>query len=1266
MGATVEDLIAIDRRYHQDDDAWRIVRKMKGLFSGEPSGAFARALWRAYAEGAVNPARLRDAWWEMGREVGAYDGPLFIRLMRDIAAYSAAQTDAWRATPWGSEAMPGWPTNFHGFVRAKREVGDMDFFAHVAAEAHTLPQPYANAALYHGARLGGVAPASLPDGLLPWAARLHLERGCVDMDLNPWPDEVWARAVVEASQREELERILTTRPRAWQDVVAHASPAQLAQALRRVTYTTEPRLPVFEALASVERPAEVRDAVAEAIAALDLTVPSTSGEWEKPDPLYFLVLGYLKLCQVTGATPAPAVDPAVERLIHTYTPGWSGGYFDEKHGNICAVAAAVPDERLEALALSEDRVPFLWVGAVPTAKVAEAMVEELSTTPSDDPYHGYSSHALIGARLVGEPFAIAAAAELKTNRAGGARRGALFGVVASHGNASTASVLIDGLKDRSKAIREVARSGIARLPAEAALDAIEIALNGRAKAQREEAAHVLLALEPSARGYALAQARLAQEKTKGVRALLEKVYNPSSEAPSREELAAALKADPSCWSDHLDHEDDLIEAFVTTLADIYLALDQASRVGSPYHAWLQLLRHLGADHERARRRAFDVIGGGFGAYELKYRTDDLLGPLEALYGVAVVRDALVGALSRGLVVVEPFKPSRYTLSLGDVMSVIQARYTLDVVPEAVVAALLGDRRKTVRRDAEAFLLAQGEALRTESLVGLLDDTKKHVRDGAIALLGALERAEAVEALEARLAKAKGSTRKALEDALAKLAQVGFDPARVEDDAKLDAAFAALPTTCPPGLDPAPLPSPRWRSTDAPMSKGARRWLLHELGRESMEHEGEELRHVCGRLRRGDLETLYEGIFDQFDPADLGWPLFAQALLASDARVEATGRKLEAYASSQRFHWSEDAVEMFVRRGTVQAVCVLDEFSRKTRRDAGRWRARAGLNRMARRQDMTVDELLESAVSTLGFDEDGARRLDYGARVIVVTLGPDGLSFAEEGGRSYKNLPSARKDDDAALVARARAEVARVKKELKRVHKAQIARLGEAMLNQRRWLPSVWRSRYADHPLMRAFAQGIVWGAFAAEDDRLLTAFSLDAAGAAVGADGAAVELEGEARRVGIAHPALLSAEERAQWLDGFKRQGRTPSLDQLERRVRLKSEVPELKKLLLELRRVQASNFVRTADRLGYTRGAREDAGAIKATHRRFGPWRVCIDHTWYIPEILGDDHEVEVEGLTLQREGDDGAVELHELPDDVFSELVCDLHMMTRTPFGG
>lgn len=60
------------------------------------------------------------------------------------------------------------------------------------------------------------------------------------------------------------------------------------------------------------------------------------------------------------------------------------------------------------------------------------------------------------------------------------------------------------------------------------------------------------------------------------------------------------------------------------------------------------------------------------------------------------------------------------------------------------------------------------------------------------------------------------------------------------------------------------------------------------------------------------------------------------------------------------------------------------------------------------------------------------------------------------------------------------EIKLLGKLLREAVKAQTARLETALVRQRRWSVARWRELNEDHPLLRSFASGIVWGVYLGE------------------------------------------------------------------------------------------------------------------------------------------------------------------------------------------
>lgn len=395
--------------------------------------------------------------------------------------------------------------------------------------------------------------------------------------------------------------------------------------------------------------------------------------------------------------------------------------------------------------------------------------------------------------------------------------------------------------------------------------------------------------------------------------------------------------------------------------------------------------------------------------------------------------------------------------------------------------------------------------------------------------------------------------------------------------------------------------------------------------------------------------------------ELGWALYMQAILAGPAQIEALGRRLEEFASSQSYGWSDYAIDTLVRTQSDQAARIMDDWTHRTRRDALRHRARDGVRAIAQARQITVEELIEASLGNLGFDRSGARVFDYGPRTIVVQLGADGeLSFCDADGAALKAMPAARKDDDAARVKEARESVKQLKTDLKRIRRTQIRRLEEAMIAARRWLPSVWLERFADNPVMRTLASGLVWSICDAQSGELLRCFQLDDAAEPFGAQLEPVSFDDATQRIGLPHPIELG-EARTIWLELLADGEQVQAFRQLERPIFDKGRIENLDAYLVKLDQVEPATFLGRLNRLGYELGPREDAGMINQSTRKVGDWDITVAHTGLAPEALswsGDG--IEVRSISADHEGKN--ITLDQLPSALYSEVFFDIDALMQT----
>ncbi len=214
-------------------------------------------------------------------------------------------------------------------------------------------------------------------------------------------------------------------------------------------------------------------------------------------------------------------------------------------------------------------------------------------------------------------------------------------------------------------------------------------------------------------------------------------------------------------------------------------------------------------------------------------------------------------------------------------------------------------------------------------------------------------------------------------------------------------------------------------------------------------------------------------------------------------------------------------------GSDEALRILVSHTAADRPRSLRDAAFLALSALAAERGCEREELFDAVAP----DFDCAdRRLSYGERSFRLVFDPSlkpRLRCAD--GSLRKGLPRARKSDDPARVAEAKARWKRWKKNIAAFSKGQRSRLKQAMLRGRRWAPDSFRAQYTGTGLRGLLARRLIWGAFA-PDGALLFSFRVDA-------DGAACDLEDSPRtlpedaRIGLIDANHLRLEELERWLE---------------------------------------------------------------------------------------------------------------------------------------
>jgi len=255
--------------------------------------------------------------------------------------------------------------------------------------------------------------------------------------------------------------------------------------------------------------------------------------------------------------------------------------------------------------------------------------------------------------------------------------------------------------------------------------------------------------------------------------------------------------------------------------------------------------------------------------------------------------------------------------------------------------------------------------------------------------------------------------------------------------------------------------------------------------------------------------------------------------------------------------------------------------------------------------------------------------------------------------------------------------------LREIAKAQVLRLENLLVRQRRWPAEKWRELFLQHPLLLPFAVRLVWGHYDDAGKRLATFRALP--------DRTLTTNEDEAfdppktGQVGMIHPLELSEAERSAWQNHLADYEITPPFPQLERGV--VHCTPEMAKQrvynAVTGTSLNAMTFKGRAEKLGWYRGSVVDGGAIISYFKSF-PAAGCdvflgiedfyMGIDMYSEMKLGDvfftrHGTVKVGSYTYDEPGnteDARVIALGDAPAIVFSEVMGDLKKIAGTKAEG
>ncbi|MEV4008084.1 DUF4132 domain-containing protein [Actinomadura sp. NPDC049753] len=291
--------------------------------------------------------------------------------------------------------------------------------------------------------------------------------------------------------------------------------------------------------------------------------------------------------------------------------------------------------------------------------------------------------------------------------------------------------------------------------------------------------------------------------------------------------------------------------------------------------------------------------------------------------------------------------------------------------------------------------------------------------------------------------------------------------------------------------------------------------------------------VDGAARVCEPESLTAFVWAQFEawqaagmPKGSGFVLSALGRFGDDVVVRRLAPLVKEWPGrSGGYSSAVQGLEALVDIGTDLALTHLNGIARKSRYKGLRGEAERKLAQVAERRGLTAGQLADRLVPDFGLDADGTLTLDYGPRRFVVgfdeQLRPQ---VSDEGGARRKALPRPGAKDDPELAPAAYRRFAELRKDVRAVASAEVARLESDMVGGRAWTRAEFGAFLVEHPLMWHLARRLVWlggdRAFRLAEDRTFADLHDETVDPAASAD------------VRIAHPVLLG-DSLAAWSQVF-------------------------------------------------------------------------------------------------------------------------------------
>jgi hypothetical protein len=452
--------------------------------------------------------------------------------------------------------------------------------------------------------------------------------------------------------------------------------------------------------------------------------------------------------------------------------------------------------------------------------------------------------------------------------------------------------------------------------------------------------------------------------------------------------------------------------------------------------------------------------------------------------------------------------------------------------------------------------------------------------------------------------AAGDAKKAAAAGLQLLARSGHEQV-IRDAARAYGAEVSAAASAAMGSDPRLAKQPKaptfWAPAKLPpivlrkggsLPKEAVENLRIMLALNELDHPFPGLADALAACERDSLATFGWAVFEAWQragfPAAEKWALVSLGVLGNDDVVRKLTPLVRAWPGESSHARAVIGLDVLGAIGSDLALSSIQGIAERIKFEALQELAKKHIASVAKRRNLSVEELEDRLVPTLDLDENGTTALELGGRAFTVGFDETLTPFVRDadGKRLPNGLPKPNAKDEAGLAAQAK--FAALKKDVRAIGPNQLRRLERSMIAERRWSVSDFDAFFVRHPLLGHIVKTLVWGVY--EKGKLASTFRVAEDRTLATIEDKPLSLR-DGQTVGIVHPLRLDEKTLARWGKVFSEYEVLQPFAQLGRGRYGHGDVAEVLRTVPG--RTLPTGKVLGLTNLGWKRGAPEDSGYV-------------------------------------------------------------------------